>query len=215
LHGRSIAVTSSGGGLMKSFRGFMALVGLLFAGTHLVRHTYVLWIEPRTSVLDAFSEAKMVAGPEKSLEELLAAYKQAHDEVETEKKRAGGSAEENEYRRFQEKPWSTERELQAAIRERERHARELIELHFFWWSGFVAILIGAALSNRRPWLGFSFCMLGFLEMAWATFPAISRFGWAVELRDLLTLKVAYSAAMLVLLVVGWLKVERKAEPVTK
>src|SRR5687768_13823729 len=101
---------------MKSFRGFMALVGLLFAGTHLLRHSYVLWVEPRTSVLDEFDEAKKVAGAEKSLQELLEAYRQVHQEAEALRKESENLSSEEQYRLYKQKnSFSKEEDLKRAI----------------------------------------------------------------------------------------------------
>jgi hypothetical protein len=197
---------------MKTFRGILGLLCLVIVGAQTARHVYVQWVEPRTSVLDKYDTTRQQIHEAKSLDELNSLYAAALEKV-----KAAGDAEageedsyEREYRLRNQEPYKTEIELKRAIQTWEEHHREVAEVHFFWWVGLAAfILAWLAYVRGHVWFGLSLFVAAFLEMIWATAPALRMFGWQLEFDRLLTWKTTYSSLTLVLTLIAWITVERR------
>lgn len=190
---------------MKTLKAIIGLLALLTIMSQMFRHLYVRFVEPRESVLQQFDQTKQDIAAAKSLEELLALYRPALDKVREENAKEKSDADMSEYyRRMTEEPYKSEDQLRAAILEWEDHHQKLVELHFFWWAGLVALGLGLlAHWKSKPQLGLSFFVLGYLEMIWATSPSFQTFGYPLEFERLLTLKVVYSCISTILLLVTW------------
>jgi hypothetical protein len=195
---------------MKTFQRVLAMLAVLIVGAQTLRHVYVRYIEPRQSVLDRFDPTRQNIAASKSLDELVTLYETAWKKVEEEDKTHPATTEESyDYRRAEREPYKSEVQLKQAITEWEDHQRQLYELHFFWWSGFASVVIGAFAYRRSvQWLGMSCVLLGFLEMIWATSPSLSSFGYPIEFERLLTYKIAYSVATFGVVLAAWLAIER-------
>jgi len=205
---------------MRLTLAILGLLGLLFAGSQTLRHIYVRWIEPRGSVLDQYQgKAEQEIAASKPLEELVALYADAKKRVdEEEAKRTPNPDSRVEYDRLQRDPYKSEQQLKEAITERESHHRQLREVHFFWWSGFVCAAIGfVAYFRLNVWFGISLMILGYIEMNYATWPAFRSFGSAQEFDMLLTAKVIYSTLTVIAVLIFWRYIasspaERRAKP---
>lgn len=199
---------------MRVFQAILGLLALTIIGTQTLRHVYVRWIEPTGSVLLQFEPTKQSIIKAESLEELVKLYEPAHNKVkEMDAKIAAEKDEEirNSFDRQSDELRTVEWQLKDAITEWETHTRELADLHFFWWSGFVVSIIGAVFYLRGSrWFGICVCFFGFSEIIWATSPSLQAFGNTVEFEQLLTFKVVYSAVSLVMPLVGWRIVQRVA-----
>ena len=194
---------------MTTFKAIICMLAVLVVTSQTLRHVYVRWIEPRESVLIQFEQTGQEIAEAKSLEELLALYRQALERVrEADSKIAQEDDSNKYYRKRKEELYKTEEKLKAAIREWETYRRTLVELHFFWWVGLFSVSIGALLYSRsKQWLGMTLFVLGYLEMIWATCPSFQQFGYPLEFERLLNFKVIYSSISLVLLFVVWRKTE--------
>lgn len=191
---------------MRTFQAIFGMFALLIVASQTYRHVYVRWIEPRESVLDQFDQTKQDISAAKTIDELLALYRPVREKV----READAKIYEHDgdskirYQRELEEPYKSETQLRSAIHEWEDHHRKLVELHFFWWAGFMTVCGGfLTFSLGRRWLGLSAFVLGYLEMIWATCPSFPTFGYPLEFEQLLTFKVCYSMISLILLFVGW------------
>ena len=190
---------------MRTFKAILGLLAVLIIGSQSLRHIYVRWVESRGSVLDQFEETKKSIVEAQSIEELLELYKVAKDRVaEADAAQLDDEESNSNYRRRQADIYRSEAELKSAIHEWESHRRELIELHYFWWVGFLMAFVGAVFYLRsHQWFGIALIVLGYSEMIWATSPSYQAFGYPLEFEWLLTLKAVYSISSLVLIFVGW------------
>ncbi len=198
---------------MNKFKSVAALLAILMIGSQTLRHAYVLWVERTESVLDKFEPTQQKIAATQTIDELLNLYEPAQQQVKVaDEIRKANKGEERSYREYDEEPYKSERELKQAIEEREERAKQLTRLHFFWWSGLVALVLGVIATVRhRPWLGVCAFVLGFLEMIWFTCPSYRTLGFPIEVKQLLTFKLIYSASSLALLLAGWKLVETRAK----
>ncbi len=199
---------------MNKFKSVAAILAILMIGSQTLRHAYVLWVERNESVLDKFEPTQQKIAATQTIDELLNLYEPAQQQVkDAEVIRQANKQKEEGYRSYyDEEPYKSERELKQAIQEREERAKQLTRLHFFWWSGLVALVLGMIATVRhRPWLGVCAFVLGFLEMIWFTCPSYRTLGFPIEVKQLLTFKLIYSASSLALLLAGWKLVETRAK----
>src|SRR6476660_5155674 len=74
----------------------LAIVALLVLVSQTVRHAYVLWLEPRNSVLDKYDRPlKDEISAATSLDQLLSRYDQAHTAAEAARKEAEKNEQPN------------------------------------------------------------------------------------------------------------------------
>jgi hypothetical protein len=197
---------------MKTLQVIFGMLALLIVGAQTFRHIYVLWIEPRGSVLDQFDSTGKDIAESKSLDELVALYEAAWQKVkEADAAHASDTSSESYFRRREQEPYTSAEKLRQAIEEWESHKRQLCELHFFWWAGFLTVILGVlAYYRATQWLGISGLLLGYLEMIWATSPSFSSLGYPIEFERLLTYKVIYSAVTLGLVLIAWFGFSRRS-----
>jgi len=183
-----------------------------------VRHIYVAYFQPRTSVLDEYAktDADEAIRRATALEELLVLYdpaKKQVDALDKELKDALASATTREERRLLEekfqdqhgKEYAREAQLQAAIEDWEHKNQQVTELHVFWAFGIGLFVIGAALSAAgREWLGMSLILPGVVEMLWWTSPSIRFEGCPVEFDRLLFNKIVFTLITLAVVIAAWL-----------
>jgi len=199
---------------MNRFQAIVALIVLVNLGVQTLRHAYVLLLEPRGSVLDKYEPGKESVTAAKSLEELVALYETTRQKTAEIKKLNPMQKNESSYEyedrlREQDESFRAEATIEAAIQEWESHHRDLYELHFFFLSGAMLSLIGAVFYMRiQRWAGLCLCILGALEMNWATTPSYRIFGSPVEFDRLLTFKLVYSVVALLLVAAGWVIASR-------
>lgn len=209
---------------MSAFTKVLGLLAVLILQAQISRHVYVRWLAPRTSVLDQFQGAaeKNIRESE-TLDELVAHYEKALAKAKKDAKEQVPPPAKKEFpgvpvpppeppqpALFQVDPDVVK--LKSAIELREKQAGEILELHFYWWFGFVSVVWGvAALVWVRRWLGMCGVIAGFVFMMYWTnpgnwFPNSSSWLTAggVEYGQLLTLKTIYSIAAFALLIGVWL-----------
>src|SRR5258708_1377997 len=181
---------------MKATRLILFVLGLLSFGAQVVRHVYVRWFEPTHSVLEKYEAP--VRGDirnSRSLSDLESRYA-------VELKKAGGHPTSRDTVLSEEGAPGTARpavtQLREAIEEWEAHEKEIRELRFFYFAGFVVLLAAWLLNGRFPWSALSLTILGFCDMLWATSPSW-RSGPAAEFQRLLENKIVFSLLAIVLL----------------
>ncbi|MCH9034615.1 MAG: hypothetical protein IID42_08935 [Planctomycetes bacterium] len=200
---------------MRTLKRTLLILALLVLTVQAVRHIYVRYIEPRTSVLDKFddTEAKQVIQSAESLAELIKEYEPARkrvDELDEEFKKQASEKPSDEYydlqrrwREDREDVYEREEELKSAIRQWEDRSTEILELRVFWLFGFAFFLIGAYLHRKGlDWIGMAFIISGFVEMIWWTSPTVGFWGSPTEFDRLLNNKLWFTAITIVLLIVA-------------
>jgi hypothetical protein len=176
------------------------MYGLIQVTVQSFRHAYILWIEPRDSVLIEEVGQKIQAA--RTLDELVARYKEAKRKVEEWERNK--SEEELARADRSREPYQSQSMLRGAIEAWESQQRQISQLHFYWWCGFVTLVAGIAtyLWVQR-WLGASFLIAGFGEMIWWTSPTLRILSAESEFDQLLGWKLVYSVATVVLLLALW------------
>lgn len=176
------------------------MFGLVQVTAQSFRHAYILWIEPRNSAL--VEQVGQDIRAARTLEELVARYKEANQKIE-EWERSKSQDEVSRADRSRE-PYRSQSMLRGAIEAWESQQRQMSQLHFYWWCGFVTLIAGVAsyLWVQR-WLGTSFLIAGFGEMIWWTSPTFRILSAESEFVQLLGWKLIYSVATLLLLLALW------------
>jgi hypothetical protein len=197
---------------MKPLLVTLGLLGLLMASTQLLRHISVAWMPPTASALDKFDErTDKDSTASLSIEELTKQYDDVRRKIKVED--AGKTEEERNQVNIWKEPYKTENRLRSAIQTWENRSREIAEVHFFWWCGFVCVglgVIGFAKGNR--WLAVAALATGFVEMLYWTSPAVRLLGGVLEFEGLLMWKLIYTAATLALLLGLWVYLDRLTKP---
>jgi hypothetical protein len=194
------------------------LLTVLALSAQAVRHIYVAYVEPRTSVLDKYQEtdASKAVREAASLPELLSHYdpaKKRVDELDKELKSAKEKCKTREERRLieekfredHEQEYGRESELRNAVADWEEKNNQVRELHVFWAFGIGLFVIGAVLVARgRDWLGMALIIPGIVEMLWWTSPEIRLSGCPVEFDRLLLHKIIFTLITLAVVIAAWL-----------
>jgi hypothetical protein len=181
----------------------LAIIALLVLGTQTVRHAYLLWLEPRKSVLDKYDRPlEDEISSAASLDELLRRYEPARKAADQARQERLKEAKEGKSDHFddQAEPFKSERALHDAIIDWEGKNKEIGELRFFWFTGFVFLVIGLLSYIRlNRWLGVTLLIGAFSEFIYWTSPTFFG-GHTQEFERLLVNKLAFSVVSLVLLV---------------
>jgi len=184
---------------LNALQKTLAIVALLVLVSQTVRHAYVLWLEPRNSVLDKYDRPlKDEISAATSLDQLLSRYDQAHTDAEAARKEASKNGEP-EYKLAQTEPFKSERALHEAISQWEARSKEIHALKFYWLVGVALSALGMLIYIlRRRWLGLTFLIAGFTEIIYWTSPTFLGISTR-EFDRLLCYKLAFSVVSLVLL----------------
>jgi hypothetical protein len=209
-------------GLMKALKTTLFVLAVFTLATQALRHVYVRYLEPRTSVLDAFEETETTKSIKEaiSLNELVSQYdaaKKRVDALDEERKKAERNLTKDErdvvrdrFREEHEEEYERASDLKGAIRDWEEKSEKIRELRIFWIFGAGLFAIGAVLYGKRSaWLGLSLLITGAVEMIWWTSPTFTFIGNDIEFDRLLINKLALTLATLVLIIMAWLIDERK------
>ena len=188
---------------MNALQKTLAIVALLVLVSQTVRHAYVLWLEPRNSVLDKYDRPlKDEIFAATSLDQLLSRYDQAHTAAEAARKEAAKNGQpEPEYKLAETEPFKSERALHEAISQWEARSKEIHALRFYWLVGVALCALGMIVYTlRRRWLGLTFLIAGFTEIIYWTSPTFLGISTR-EFDRLLGYKLAFSVVSLGLLLV--------------
>jgi uncharacterized small protein (DUF1192 family) len=188
---------------MKALQRTLAILACLFLVIQAVRHVYVLWLEPRNSVLDKYDRPlRDEIAAARSVDELLARYDLVRREVDRVKADRRAADPKASFEELQDtEPFKSEASLREAIQSWEERAKEIHSLRFYWLVGLILVLVGAASYLRlNAWVGMTLLIAGFSELIYWTSPT---FLGAVtkEFDRLLVNKLVLSLVALALLAV--------------
>ena len=190
---------------MRGLQTTLFVIAFVILGTQLFRHSYVKWIEPRSSALDAFKEpVDSVISSASTLEGLVALYRQAHDSVQG-YERNSANPEIPFHERDDTEPYASERKLRREIEQWEMRTKEIFQVRFFWALGFLSVVLGAWCHKKwNAWIGMASIIAGFSEMAYWTSPLLNTFDALPEFERLLNTKLFLSLVSWTLLTALWL-----------
>lgn len=167
-----------------------------------VRHAYLRWIQPQSSILEKYNPTlKNKIKEADSLESLDKEYAKIKKEVEIAEGEMKDSA--REMNRLNKEPFKTERELQTAIKNWERHSAEIRQTRFFWTCGLILSFAGLLLFIKCPWLGLSFIIAGISQMIWWVSPSFSYNEASSEYHRMLENKFFLSLSTFIFVIVLW------------
>jgi hypothetical protein len=126
----------------------LAIGASLFLVVQTIRHAYVLWLEPRASVLDRFDRPlRDEIAAAVSVDTLLHRYEPIRGEVDRLKAESRAADPKAEFN-ADEEPFKSEAALREAITGWEQRARELHSLRFYWLVGAALAVIGVVVHRR-------------------------------------------------------------------
>jgi hypothetical protein len=157
---------------MKTFLRVLAILASVFLLVQTVRHAYVRWLEPRTSVLDKYDQPlKDTIATAASLDELVRRYdpvRKEADRVKAERRAADPKAEFD----YDQEPFKSESALCEAISSWEERAKEVRALRIYWLVGFIFAATGLVCYLKiNRWLGVTLLIVGFSEAVYWTSPS--------------------------------------------
>jgi hypothetical protein len=158
---------------MKALQRTLAILACLFLVIQAVRHAYVLWLEPRNSVLDKYDRPlRDEIAAARSVDELLARYDPVRKEVDRVKADRRAADPRASFEELQDtEPFKSEASLREAIQSWEERAKEIHSLRFYWLVGLILVLVGAASYLRlNAWVGMTLLIAGFSELIYWTSP---------------------------------------------
>lgn len=194
---------------MRALEKTIVVLAFLALISQSIRHAYMLWFEPRGSVLDKYDKPrKGEIEAAESLDELVLRYEPVRkqvDQIREERTKAQNAQAENgpgESLRFREdnrmEPFKSEQELREAINDWETKAKEIRELRFFWTLGLLLLIPGMVIYGRvNRWFGLTLIIGGLSEFIYWTSPTF--FGGTREFDRLLRNKLLLSLVSLALL----------------
>ena len=158
---------------MKALQKTLALIALVILTAQTVRHAYLLWVEPRGSVLDKYDQPlKADIAAAGSLDELLQRYDRARKEVD--QARASGATDESPSftpNNLLKEPYRSERVLRDAITDWEAKTKEVLGLRFYCAVGFLLSLAGLIIYRKLSrWYGLALVITAFCEVIYWTSP---------------------------------------------
>jgi hypothetical protein len=188
---------------MKPLHRTLAILAALFLVIQSVRHAYVLWLAPRSSILDRFDHPlKNEIDKARSLEEVARRYEPLRQDVDRIKKQRLEADPKAQFLDEQDaEPFRSERELREAIQGWEQRACEIHALRFYWLIGLIMAAGGLLLWCRnQAWAATTFLTVAFSEMIYWTTPTF--LGGGQEFDRLVLNKLALSVLSMAILVLA-------------
>jgi len=181
---------------MKPLLKTLAIIAFVSLLVQTVRHAYMLWFEPRGSVLDKYDQpVKSEIASAVSLDQLLHRYDPVRKQADELAKTSSSPA----YEQTQKEPFKTEQTLRQAIIEWEEKSKEVRAIRFYCLVAAVLFVLGLfAYKKLNPWLGITLLIASFAEFIYWTSPTF--IGPTREFDRLLAKKLVLSVVSLVLLV---------------
>jgi hypothetical protein len=181
---------------MKPLLKTLAIIAFVSLIVQTVRHAYMLWFEPRGSMLDKYDQpVKSEIASAVSLDQLLHRYDPVRKQVDELAKTSSSPA----YEQTQKEPFKTEQTLRQAIIEWEEKSKEVRAIRFYCLVAAVLFVLGLfAYKKLNPWMGITLLIASFAEFIYWTSPTF--IGPTREFDRLLANKLVLSVVSLVLLV---------------
>ena len=195
---------------MKALQKTLFILALLALLPQTVRHLYVRWLEPTNSALDKY-EPPVKEGIKKagSLEELVIQYDEARKKADEARKKTSEAESRDVDSMTIYLPDQETEILKTAIQEWETKSKEIFEMRVFWSCGLVLLLLGLLCYRQQYlWLGLTLITTGLSEMIWWTSPSFRWGGGSREFDKLLTNKIFFSLASIILLLITGYIIER-------
>ena len=181
---------------MKPMLKTLAIVAFVSLLVQTVRHAYMLWFEPRGSLLDKYDQpVKSEIASAVSLDELLRRYDPVRKQVDELSKTSSRPA----YEQAQKEPYKTEQTLRQAIVEWEEKSKEIRAIRLYSLVAALLFVMGLLVYKKlNRWLGIPLLIAAFAEFIYWTSPTF--IGPTREFDRLLANKLALSIVSLVFLV---------------
>ena len=181
---------------MKPMLKTLVIVAFVSLLVQTVRHAYMLWFEPRGSVLDKYDQpVKSEIASAVSLNELLRRYDPVRKQVDELSKTSSRPA----YEQAQKEPYKTEQTLRQAIVEWEEKSKEIRAIRLYSLVAALLFVMGLLVYKKlNRWLGIPLLIAAFAEFIYWTSPTF--IGPTREFDRLLANKLALSIVSLVFLV---------------
>ena len=181
---------------MKPLLKTLAIVAFVSLLVQTVRHAYMLWFEPRGSVLDKYDQpVKSEIASAVSLDELQRRYDPVRKQVDELSKTSSAPA----YEQAQKEPYKTEQTLRQAIVEWEEKSKEIRAIRLYCLVAAALFVMGLlAYKKLNRWLGITLLIAAFAEFIYWTSPTF--IGPTREFDRLLANKLALSIVSLMFLV---------------
>lgn len=191
---------------MKALKVVLLIFGLyalLHAATQSLRHAFVAFLDPQSSIIAKLDPVKAEISETTSQEQLVTNYQQAQAKVAAWNE--GKAAEEIRQATYgDQEPHHSAELLREAIEAREQQARQLREVHFYWWTGMGCLVLAIGCWYRVDrWLGVGLLMVAFTEMLYWTSPEFRLWSAGDEFSRLVSWKLIYSVGTLAVLLGLW------------
>ncbi len=157
---------------MKTLEKVLAILALLILTTQMVRHAYLLWLEPRGSVLDKYDQpTKSDIAAATSLDQLLSRYDAVRKEVDAADKQRPKDEPMPSYGAEEKEPYKSAHMLRDAITSWEARAAEIRAVRFYSGVGFFLCLAGFLIYRKwNRWFGLTSMIVAFSEIIYWTSP---------------------------------------------
>ena len=191
---------------MRKLQITLFIIGLIFLSTQTFRHIYVKWIEDYTSVLDKYNEkVEKEIKKSQNIEDLIKLYDKAFNKVKKYEQDPKNPKIKERDKRDTE-PYKTMMKIRGSIYDYENHKSQIDKLRFYWFCGFLSVLIGCFVYIKfDQWIGIVGMITGFSEMIFWTCPTfIGIFGSKFEFEKLINNKLFFSIVTWILLICLWL-----------
>lgn len=192
---------------MNALLKTLAIAAFLALVSQTVRHAYILWLQPRASVLDKYDRPlRDEITSANSLDELVRRYDPIRKQVDQSRQERDKAGKDSRLGvDVDVEPFKSERALSDAIKEWEDRGKEIRELKFYWTIGFAFFVLGLVCYKKlNRWAGVTLVIAAFSEFIYWTSPTFLGGGMR-EFDRLLEYKLAFSLVSLVLLCsVVWL-----------
>lgn len=187
---------------MRPLLKTLALIAFVVLVAQTIRHGYMLWFEPRGSVLDKYDQPmKGEINAAASLDELLRRYDQVRKEVDVAKQDLAKTGEKPpaEWEQNQKEPFKSEQMLRQAINEWEGKSKEIHTIRVYCVVALALLILGSLTYVKwNRWFGVALWIAAFSEFVYWTSPTF--LGATREFDRLLVNKLALSIVSLVLLI---------------
>ncbi|MBS9777977.1 MAG: hypothetical protein KGV50_04355 [Gammaproteobacteria bacterium] len=190
---------------MRPLQITLFIMAFVFLSGQIFRHINVKFFAQKTSVLDQYDEqVEKDIKTSQTLDELVAIYEQKKENIKKYEADANNK-KIKPHERHSVEPYKSQFQAEEAIKTWEEHDHHIKKLRFYWFCGFLSILIGMVTYIKIDrWVGLAAVITGFTEMIFWTSPRIIGFsGSRHEFEKLLTNKLIFSIISLVLLLVVW------------
>ena len=187
---------------MKALQKTLVIIACLILSTQTIRHAYLIWFQPRTSVLDRYDKPlKNEISAATSLDQLVSKYAPLREEVDKIKATHRVDDPKSSFRDEEDtEPFKSEGQLKQAITDWEQRTKDIYEMRFYWGIGLIFVLAGLLVYRKmNSWAGMVMMIVGLSEQVYWTFPSFMSES-TKEYDRLLRYKFTFSSLTILVLV---------------